>query len=162
MVPGDDPTPITSISLEIDIASAATGPLFTVTAQTTPSRFAGLIKVVKNFNYTPSSSGEYDIVDLPKGPLINRITMQSADVNRVKVSRDDTDVFDRTKALNAVLQGDGNRVPDSDWFVVDPTEKGNGSDSIITAGAQSFTVKMYMDAGGAVPVMVEYLDAVQV
>jgi hypothetical protein len=156
----NDPTPITSISLEVDIDGDATAPLFTFTARTTPAQPAGLIKAVKNFTYNPTGAGEYDIVDLPLGPVINRLVLQNADITRVQVERDDTIIFDRTKALNAVIQADGIRVPDSDWFVIDPTEFGNGSSGIVTGAVQSFNVKLYISSGGAVPLLVEYLDGV--
>jgi len=153
----EDPTPINSLSLEIDIDSGATSPSLKATARRTGPRFAGLVKEVKNFVYSPASSGEFDIVDLPRGPLINKIVLQNADITRVQIERDDTVIFDRTKAENELEQSDGVRVPDTDWFVVDPTELGNGSDSIITDGVQSLNVKLFMSAGGQVPVLVEYL-----
>ena len=154
-----DPTPITSLSLEIDIDAAAAGPQFTFTARTQPASQLGLFKAVKNFVYNPTATGEYDIVDLPLGPVMNRIVLQNTNITRVQIERDDVIIFDRSKALNAQIQADGVRVPDSDWFVIDPTEIGNGSSGIITAGVQSFNVKITLSTAGAVPVLVEYLDS---
>jgi len=157
----NDPTPVTSLSLEIDIAAAAIAPLFTFTAETTPASQIGLIKAVKNFTYNPTSAGEYDIVDLPRGPIINRLVLQNANITRVQIERDDTIIFDRSKALNAVKQADGVRSPNSNWFVVDPTENGVGASGILTAGVQSFNVKIWLSAAGAVPVLAEYLDGIE-
>lgn len=155
-----DPTPVTSMQLEIDIAGTAAGPVFTFTARTSPASPVGIIKAIKNFTYNPTSSGEFDIVDLPLGPLINRVILQNSNITRVKVERDDTVLFDRTVALNEQIQADGVRVPNANWFTIDPTELGIGSHGIITAGAQSFNIKLYMSAAGAVPTYVEYLDGI--
>lgn len=156
----EDETPVTSLSLEIDIDSGASAPQFTFTAETTPASSVGLIKSLKNFTYNPTSSGEYDIVDLPRGPIINRLVLQNADITRVQIERDDTIIFDRSKDLNAVKQADGIRNPDSDWFVVDPTENGVGASGILTAGVQAFNVKIWLSSAGAVPVAAEYLDGI--
>ena len=156
----NDPTPITSMSLEIDIDADATAPLFTLTARTSPASSVGLIKSVKNFTYTPAGSGEYDITDLQLGPVMNRIMLQSDKITRVRIERDDTIIFDRTKALNAVIQADGVRVPNADYFIIDPTEFGNGASGIITGGVQAFNVKLTMSEGAAVPVLIEYLDGI--
>ncbi len=156
----EDQTPVTSISLEVDLVDAAYTPLFTFTAETTPASSVGLIKSVKNFTYNPTSTGEFDIVDLPRGPIINRLILQNANITRVQIERDDTIIFDRSKALNAVKQADGVRNPDTDWFVVDPTENGVGSSGILTAGVQAFNVKIWLSAAGAVPVLAEYLDGI--
>ena len=156
----EDTNPITSISLEIDIDNAATAPILSFAARTTGAAPSGLIKNIKNFSYAPQSAGEYDIVDLPRGPLMNRLIFQNANIDRIQVERDDTVIFDRKKALNAMIQSDGIRTPNAGWFVVDPTEFGNGSSGIITEGVQSLVFKLYMSAGGDVPTLVEYLDGV--
>lgn len=156
----EDTNPVTSLTLEIDIDAAASAPAFTATARSTRASSSGLIKRIRNFVHNPTAAGEFDIVDLPRGPLMNRVVLQSALITRVQIERDDTIIFDRTKALNELLQVDGIRVPNSDWFVIDPTEFGNGADGIITDGVQDFRIRLFLSGGGEVRSLVEYLDGV--
>jgi len=74
-----NPNPITTFSLEIDVDAGATNPpVFGVPKlhQDLPGPTGAIIKS-KQYNYSPGGSGTFEIADLPKGELINRIFFYS-------------------------------------------------------------------------------------
>lgn len=156
--PQKNPFPVTTFVLEIDIVEelasvkATTHPAgtaFNMTAkavQSAPS-VTGVMKKIKNFGYDPQGSGEFEISDLPKGDLINRIffiarppnaaagqrldtTDKRGLIREVKIERDGYVVFERTQDENASIQEEGVRYPflkpdpsaNFDGVVLDPTK----------------------------------------
>ena len=156
----DDPRKITTLSLEIDIDGAAIGSALSAKAIQSAPRFAGEIIKTKQFNYTAGAAGEFEISDLPKGDKINKVYFGNDTANgytTLTVERDNFIEFERSKAENEVVQTDGVRVPQADYLVYDPTENGNGSESLATEGVQDLRFRLNLTAGGAVPVTVEYI-----
>ena len=135
--PGD-PSPITTLQVEIDInAGAAASTLSSRAVQSVP-RALGLFKKVRKFTYSPTGALDFEIADIPKGDVLNQISFlpSANDVTRLQVQRDTFVVFDRTDTLNERIQNDGIRVPQAlaNMFVYDPTENGWGTEGLITAG----------------------------
>ncbi len=157
----DDPRPITTLALEVDIDAGAAGPVLSMKANQSAPRESGLIKQVRHFNYTAGGAGDFEIADLPKGGIINRIFFKSGDINSLKVERDGYTVFERDATDNDVEQGDGVRVPQAGYFVYDPTEQGNGAEGLATKGVHDLRFTLDMAAGGSIPVTVEYLDVIR-
>jgi len=147
----DDAAPITSLHVEIDIDAAATAPALSMIARQSDPDYSGMVKHVREFNYNPSAAGEFDIADLPKGHVFNQLVFKSANIDKIEIQRDGYTVFERTKAENDKVQGDGVRIPQSGYFVVDFTEEGYGSEGLTTQGVHDLRVKLTMSAGGAVP-----------
>lgn len=156
MVPSADfPVTLTTLALEIDIDAAAVAPAMSARALQSAPRPLGLVKQVREYTYNAPAAGEYEIADLPKGPLFNRVFFHSAGITKLRVERDNFTVFERTKAENDLVQVDGVRVPAAGIFVFDPTETGMGAESLETMGVHDLRFILTMSAAGAVPVTVE-------
>ena len=137
-------------------------PSLSCKAVESPPSALGVFKKVRQFVYNPAAAGEFQIADLPRGDLINKIYFRSGNINSLRVERNNFTVFERTKDENDTIQTDGVRVPVAGEFVYDPTEAGNGSEGLVTAGVQDLRFILDMSAGGAVPVTVEYIGALGV
>lgn len=154
----NDPTPVTTLALEIDIASGASSPALSARAiQSAPTNLGTFIKT-KQFNYAPSSAGEYQISDLPKGDLINKIYFNGGgNISQLEVHRNGYEEFNRKAAENNLVQSNGIRNPQTGWFVYDPTEDGAGSETLATSGVQDLRFTMHMSASANVQVVAEYI-----
>lgn len=150
---------LSTLYVEIDIAGTAVAPALAAKAIQSPKRPMGIIKKVRHFIYNAAAVGEFEIADLPRGDLINKLTIHNANVTNLKISTDRNDRFERTQAENELIQTDGGRVPQAGLFVFDPSEIGNGSEALPTRGVQDLRLTLTMGAAGAVPVTVEYLGA---
>lgn len=155
--PNYNPTPLTTFQLEIDLAAGSTPVLSAKAIQSAAKPLGAMIKR-RRFNYNPTGAGTFEISDLPKGDLIDKIYIkQSVDaVTKVTLERDNFIVFERTKAENNFIQTDGVRVPQSNWFVIDPTENGYGSESIVTL-VNDFRLKIDTSGPVALTIYVDYL-----
>ena len=153
----DDPTPITTFNMEVDLSAAAVTPALSLKAIQSEPKALGLIRKIREFSYNAPATGDYEVADLPKGDLIGRIVFESANITKVKIERDNRTVFERATAENELIQTDGVRVPQTGYWVYDPTELGYASESLATAGVQDLRITLTMSAAGAVPVTVEYI-----
>lgn len=155
------PVTLTTLQLEIDIDSAALAPVMSCKAVQSSPRPLDKIMKVRRFGYAPSASGEFEIADLPRGDLINRIVFESANITALRVERDNRVIFERTKAENDDIQSNGVRDPQAGHFVYDPTEEGYGSEPLVTGGVQDLRIILTMSAAGQVPVNVEYIGRME-
>jgi hypothetical protein len=157
-----NPFPITTLSLEIDIASDAPVDLKLSPPKLIQSErdVTGIVKKVKKFNYSPQGAGEFQISDLPRGDLINRIFFHTDQINAIKVERDGAEIFTRTTAENEHIQKNGKRTPQAGLFVIDPTELGYGSEAIVTRGVGDLRFYLDMAAAASFDVWVEYLGTI--
>jgi len=155
-----DPNPITTLAIEIDINAAAVSPVLSCKAVQSPAQPAGVVKKVKEFTYTISATGEFQISDLPRKGLINRIFIgndSTIALSQVKVERDNFTVFERSSAENELIQSDGVRVPQADYWVIDPSEEGYAAEPISLEGVNDFRLYLTATATGQCPVTVEYI-----
>lgn len=152
-----NPTPITNLQLEIDIGAATSPTLSAKAIQSGPKPMGQIIKRRK-FVYSPSAAGDFEISDLPKGDLIDKIMIKAAadNLDELKLDRDNFRVFDRTEAENELIQTDGVRVPQANWFMLDPSEIGNGAEAIISA-VQDFRLICTMSAADTLTIYVDYI-----
>lgn len=151
----DGSTELSTLAVEIDIDAAAAAPALSCKAVQSAPQPLGLIRHVREFGYNPSASGEYEISDIPKGHLFNAVHFVSANVTALKIDRDGYAVFERSAAENSLIQADGVRVPQAGVFTFDPTEIGNGGETLQTAGVFDLRFIATMSAAGALPVVVE-------
>lgn len=149
------PVSLSTLALEVDIDGAAVSPALSARAVQSMPRPLGLIKQIREYSYNAGAAGEFEISDIPKGPLFNRVFFHSANITALRVERDNYTVFERTKAENDLVQADGVRVPQAGVFVFDPTEGGLGAESLETLGVHDLRFILTMSAAGAVPVTVE-------
>ena len=153
-----DPTPVTTLTLEIDIDAAAIAPAFTLKAIQSEPRPFGLVSMLREFSYNAAGVGEYEIVDLPKGSVIGKIFIASANVTKLKIEKDGFVVFERTKAENELVQADGYRTPQAGYYVYDPSENGFAGEALPTMNVQDLRIIVTMSAPGAIPLTVEYIS----
>lgn len=151
------PVSITTLALEIDIAGAAAAPALSARAVQSVPRPLGLIKQIREYTYTAGAAGEFEISDIPKGPLFNKVYFHSGNVTALRVERDNYTLFERSATENNLIQSDGIRVPQAGVFVFDPTEAGLGAESLETMAVHDLRFVLTMSAGGSVPVTVEAL-----
>lgn len=150
-------TPITVLTMEVDIDAAAVDPVLTLKAIQSDPAGVGMLAHVREFTYNAPAIGEYEIVDLPKGLLISSMFLGSPNITKVKIERDGFVVFERDASENSVVQLDGMRVPQAGYFVYDPTELGYASEVLATAGVQDLRIIVTMSAPGPIPVTVIYV-----
>lgn len=155
----DLPLQIQTLTLEITISGSAVTPTLSAKAlQSAPAPVGAIIKRRK-FTFSAAGAGTVEIADLPRGDLINRIAIHAAsdNVTGVTLERDNFELFNRTPAENNLIQTDGIKVPQSNWFVLDPTEKGNGNEAVITADSNDFRLGVTTSGADTLTVYVEYL-----
>lgn len=137
---------INSFYIEIDIATGAAAPALNMTATVSESYEEGVGTVlhIKRDTRTFGGAGSMDISDLAYGKstsvALNRVWFKptAGQLNSIRIERNQTVLFERNKALNEFIQGDGERVPQAGYQVVDRTERGIGGDPIALVGAQDF------------------------
>lgn len=157
-----NPTPLTTLQLEIDCAAGSTPVLSAKAIQSEPRPLGVMVKRRK-FSYTVAGAGDYEVSDLPRGDLIDKILVKqsAANVTRVVVERDNFVIFDRTAAENTFAQNDGIRKPQASWFVIDPTENGYGSEAIVTENVQDLRLRFTCSAAVTLTLYVDYLGGLQ-
>lgn len=151
----DGSVELSTLTLEIDIDAGAAAPALSCKAVQSAPQHLGLVRHVREFGHNPTAAGDYEIADIPKGHLFNQVHLFSADVNSLRIDRDGYTVFERSDAENRLLQDDGARVPQAGVFTFDPTEVGNGSETLQTAGVFDLRLIVGMDSAGPLPVVVE-------
>lgn len=158
--PGYNPTPLSTLQVEVDI-SGSTGPTLSAKAvQSGPSPL-GTLKKRRRFTYSVAGAGDYEISDLPKGDLIDKIyVFHTGNVTGVKLDRDNFRAFDRSDAENDLIQTDGVRVPQSNLFVIDPSERGNGGEAIVSA-VSDFRLIVTTSGLDTLTVLVDYLGGLR-
>ena len=158
----NDTTPLTTLAVEIDIATA-TGPTLSARAVQSVPRPLGLIKKVRTFTFAPTGAGDFEIADLPRGDLINKVFFgfSANAISRLQLERDNFTVFDRQELLNDRIQADGVRVPQADYFVYDPTEGGNGAEGLVTANVNDLRFILTMSGAASLTVGVEYIGSIE-
>lgn len=153
---------LTTFQIEMDIKADAVAPYFSAKGHQSPARSLGLLKKRRRFSYTNVGEGDFEISDLPKGDLIDKIFIHSSvadSVTRVRLQRDNFLAFDRTPAENDLIQADGVRVPQSGLFVLDPSERGRGDEALVTAGVADFRLIITNAEASTITVYVDYLGS---
>jgi len=161
----NDPLPVTTLAVEVDIDAAAVNPVLKATARRSEPSPSGLLRKFKEFTYSASAAGVFEISDIPKGPLINRVFFGGHTANVYKsltVERDNFILFEQTVAELEAEQIDGIRVPQADFVVFDPSAAGYGSEALVTQGVSDLRFKLDVTNAGQIPVIVEYLDSLTV
>jgi hypothetical protein len=154
-----NPTPLSTLQVEVDIGGATDPTLSAKAILSGPSPLGTLLKR-RRFTYSPAGAGNYEIADLPRGDPIDKIWIFSEQLNGVKLDRNNFRAFERTAAENNFLQADGIRVPQSNLYVIDPSETGNGGEWILTT-VNDFRLILDMAAADTVTIFVDYLGGLQ-
>lgn len=143
---------VSTVQLEIAVKSSATAPTLSAKAKMSKPRPRGLIKWIQRFNFNAAHTGENQWTDLPKGRHINQLHFKSGNVDALRIQRNQTEIFNRSKAENTAAQNDGKRNPLAGVFMFDPTEMGNGALTLPTTdenGVPVADLRFMMDVGTA-------------
>lgn len=155
-----NPTPISTLQLEVDISGSTAPTLSAKAVQSGPSPL-GTLKKRRRFSYSIAGAGDYEIADLPRGDLIDKVWIfHTGNVTGVKLDRDNFRAFDRTDGENDLIQTDGVRVPQANLFVIDPSERGNGGEALVSA-VNDFRLILTTSAADTATVIVDYLGGLQ-
>ena len=152
-----------SISIEIDIANAKAisgDPSLKGFAVTSPARnVRSIVPTLKRFSFANSATGPFEITSLPKGPHIKRMHFLSANMNGLKVYRNNFKHYDLSLARTNYLSSRNGRVAQANTFTFDPISDGWVlAKMFATAGAQSLIYECEMTGTGSVPVLVEGVE----
>jgi hypothetical protein len=151
-----NPTPIGNLQLELDI-SGSTNPTLSAKALQSGARPTGAIIKRRRFIRNPSGAGDYEIADLPKGDLIDKIWIgHTGNVTSVYIDRDNYRSFDRTVAENSLMQLNGIRTPQTNYYVIDMTERGNGDEMLVSA-VLDFRLYVTTSDADTLTIYVDYL-----
>jgi len=161
LTPEEDPRHIKSAFLEFDIDAAAAAPVMSAKAIVSAPRPSGFITKRMEFARVSGGAGVVEISDIPLSVgQINRIFCGNDGVlgiTNLRILKDRSVIFDRSKADNEQIQTDGVRVPQADYVVFDPSEDGFGDEWLVTDKIQDLRLEVTVGAAGALPITVEYL-----
>lgn len=164
MAPTDKfPVTITTLQLEVDIKDTATvtAPALTVRAKRTPPQPLLQVMKVRQFTYNSAGANEYEISDLPRGEIYNRVFFKSDHIDRLVIERNGRIIYDRTKAGNELDQRNGVRTPQPGFFVYDPTEEGYGTEALVTQGLNDLRFRLYMSDADQIGVTLETIGVLE-
>ena len=160
----NDPRPIANMLIEMDISSTAADDLKLdgYALVSGPMNLGGnpaILKQIRKFNYSPTGAGEFDISDLPRIGLINRIFFSNqTKIDNVVVALDSTEIWNRPVSLNQYIERIYNkRTPISQYYVIDPSENGYSGDAWNISQVNDFRLKLHMNDAANITVIVEYL-----
>ena len=156
---------INQVSVEIDIASAASAPALEMYALQSDSLLggAGTVMHVKRVTYTPQGAGNFEISDMPRGNAtsigLNRVIFvpDANSIDNIKMERNSYNIFDRPTALNSRMQTDGVRTPQAGFIIIDPSERGEGGQIIDLLGITDFRFKLEMTGACNLKMISEYI-----
>ena len=156
---------INSFTIEIDIDGAAAAPALEMNATQSESLEGGpgVMLNIRKDSRSIAGVGELEISDFIKGTAIsqalNRVFfIPSANaINKVTVERDLYNVWERSTALNELIQTDGGRVPQAGYWTIDTSELGYGANNIGLAGVQDFRYRIDCSGAMTVNAISEYL-----
>lgn len=156
---------IRDLACEIDIGGA-TNPTLAALAQVSAApqadrSYAGLISKVLSFTQNFAAAGEFP-VEIPygrqAGALIKRVFFFGSTVTAARVKKNGIEVFNRSDALNDFIQGEYQRVPQSNIYCIDFIEDGNLSKAHNAANAQTHEWYLTVSGAGNVTIVAELLD----
>lgn len=159
----NDPTPLTTLTIEMDLKAAVTGGTISSRMRQSESRPLGMFKKKRRYVHQFTGAGTFEIDDFPRGDLINAVFFHESanDIDRVRLERDDFVMFDRSKELNSRVQSDGVRTPQADLYVYDTSEDGNGTDQLVTRGVNDLRWFMEIDGTMTITSIVEYIGSLE-
>lgn len=130
---------ISTFTIEFDIG-AATNPTIVCYASMIDPAAMGLVRYVRDIDYTPSATGRYEIFDVPRQMIIERIgyNMTAGVFTELQNKINGNVVFEGPLAIHNQDQNNGRRKAQTDWFFLEPDPYGDGRDWIDARPAADF------------------------
>jgi len=160
-----DPFPVSTLALEVDIDAAAVGPTLSAKAIQSAARPIGFVKKIREYNYSPAAAGVFEISDLPKRGIINKLMFDGHTANvytSLVIERDNFIVFERDMTENRLAQNDGVRSPQADYVIYDPTERGYAAEGLTTENVQDLRFKINLTNSGPFTLTVETIEPLEI
>lgn len=158
---------INSFNIEVDLASAGiTGtPALVLSGSVSESLPGGpgTVLHIRRSTRSVGAAGDFNYSDAPRGGkttlALNRIIFDPSanNITNVVIEADQKKLFDRTAARNRLIQRNGVRVPQADWYVIDRTERGLGGDPIDLRNLQDYRYTITTDGAMTLVTLEEYL-----
>lgn len=158
---------IRSVTVELELTSSfpANGSIRMFATQSMSlGKGSGTVLHVMRDARTIPGAGNFELFDLPynsvRAQALNRVFIGVSggqSITNLKVDRDNFTIFERTNALNASIQADGVRTPQSGYFVVDRSEKGQVGNRMILQGVQDFRYKADVSGACTLTFLSEYM-----
>ncbi len=162
----NDPRPITTLIIEVDIDSGAASDVDIVGYATVSGRpnlqgIPATLKLIRKFDYVATGAGDFEIADLPRTGAISRVVFFNASkIDEIIVQADSRTLWRRTRYVNnSIIQALNVRKYQSgaDNFPIDTTEGGNGGDAWDVSGVADLRFTLKMNDAARVGPYVEYL-----
>jgi len=162
----NDPRPITTLIIEVDIKSTAPSDVDIVGYATVSGRpdlqgIPSTLKLIRKFDYVATAAGDLEIADLPRTGAISRVIFSNADkIDEIIVQADSRTLWRRTRYVNnSIIQALDVRKYQSgaNFFPIDTTEGGNGGDPWNVSGVADLRFTLKMNDAARVGPFVEYL-----
>lgn len=156
---------ISTLSVEVDIDAAAAAPALSLTAKQSERLGGGpgVVLRVKKREISLIDGLEMDNLAggingaNPQAQMLNKLFLASANVISARITRDNFEVFNRSKAENDLEQNNGERVPQTGYFVIDPTEEGDGGEPFQLQGYQDFRIQLGASGPATITTISEFL-----
>lgn len=162
---------ISSMYMEIDVAAAATIAKDDLKLSALQSDAVaggpGTIPFIRRETRNPAgATDDFQISDLinpgvnaPDKVALNRVTFvpSTGSISRLRIDRNQYDIFDRSDALNRHMQTAGVRVPQAGYFTIDPTERGAAGEVVNLLGTTDFRYRLNVSAAMNLVCLSEYL-----
>jgi hypothetical protein len=162
---------ISSMYMEIDLSSGMTITADDLTLSALQSDAiaggAGTIPFIRREQRNPAGAdSDFQIGDLvnagvnaPDKIALSRITFipSTGSISRLKIERNQYNIFDRTDALNRAMQGYGKRTPQAGYYMIDPTERGVFGEVINLMGTTDYRYRLGVSAAMTLTCLSEYL-----
>lgn len=153
---------VSTLELSFDLASGLTNPAISAYAAMIDPSSLGLVRYVRGLSYTPAGTGAYEVSDIPRAMLIERIgfNMASGVFTELVAKVNGNIVMEGPLAIHNQDQNNGVRVSQSNWFFMEPDPKGDGRDWIDVRSASDFRLIMTVSTAANIPVVLNQLGPV--
>ena len=163
---------ISSLYMEIDLDAGMTInstdlELWALESDAIPGVGPGTIPYIRREQRTVGGADtDWQISDLinpgvnaPDKIALNRVTFipSANNIDNLKIDRNSYTIFDRPDGLNRFIQNGGERVAQSGYYTIDPSEKGDGGEPIDLYGMTDFRYRLSVDGAMTATILSEYL-----
>lgn len=149
---------VSTFTIEFDIG-AATSPTIVCYASMIDPAPMGLVRYVRDIDYTPAATGRYEIFDVPRQMIIERIgyNIASGVFTELQNKINGNVVFEGPLAIHNQDQNNGERKAQTDWFFLEPDPYGDGRDWIDARPAADFRQVLTVSTAAVIPTVLMQL-----
>lgn len=149
---------VSTFTIEFDIGAAVNPTIVCYASMLDPAPM-GLVRYVRDIDYTPSATGRYEIFDVPRQMIIERIgyNIASGAFTELQNKINGNVVFEGPLAIHNRDQNNGARKEQSNWFFLEPDPDGDGRDWIDARPAADFRQVLTISAANAIPTVLQQL-----